>query len=823
MTQAAQSPAPDLSRQHPPQWAKYLPWLLILAIAVIYSQTLSYPFIFDGLNGILFNKSIRAFPELDPALFSNRRLMVTLTLCMNFALSGLDTTSYHVFNILVHMLNTLLLYFLLLFCLRLPDRNPANLARIPLVSADLRPLFAFAIAGLWALHPIQVQSVTYTIQRSESMAATGLLGCALAILLHDAATSFPRRVLFGLLFAFFAIVGVYSKEVALVLPFFIYLFDSRVVTGSWLQPLKARWPLYVLSLLLLILPLLSVKRSELATPVPGAQYVSAGNQPYVSSMGYFLSQPRSILHYLWISVCPANLTLDLGWYVMPPGITMVLCFIPVVALFLWAIWMLFKRPWLGFVWFGLFFVILAPSSSVMPIIDVAFEHRMYLPLLAVMISVVALLWLGVRRLAVNGAIPRESVTRSLTVAACAIMLVLAARSFIRTYDFRSEIDAWRAVTLTSPENQRAWYTVAMSHVEAGLYNDSLPYFERAHELEPQDPATLAGVALAQAKLGKSDLAALAFDAGWPTAGRVKRTYATFGAAALAFDDMPRAKKAYIEAIKFDPGNVIAHTNLGVVLARMGDKEAAFKEFQTAYDLAPEYYEQQINLAEAYQTLGNLQEAGKRYQDILKKFPAQPRTYILLSKLQMNEGDLPAARRTLESGLAIAKNNPTLLNQLIIVSILARDYKTLSAVQDALLSQFPQDVRLVHNKAWTLATCPDPAIRNPKQALMLAQAVVQATKGADLDAVQTLAAALAANGDFDNALKILQEARKAVAADPTLAQPLAQIDARIAQFERKEPYLDTTPFAGTPLEDLDTRLNPPPATQPTTGPATQPKG
>ncbi len=816
---------PPLLAQQPSSWTRYLPLVLAVAIALIYSQTLQYPFVFDSVNGILHNKQIRTFPEWDSAPFSNRRLVVFITFFFNFCLTGISPVSYHLFNIFIHIVNAMLVYALVLMCLGLPDRKPLNPCRLPILTPDIRALAAFAIAGFWALHPVQVQSVTYTIQRSEAMAATGLLGCALAVLLHDRAKSFAPRFGFILLFAFFGAIGVYSKEVALVLPLFIYLFDSRVVTGSWLAPFKSRWPMYVLSLGLIALPLLSVKQNEMSTQTAKA---SAGfAQSYVTWYGYFLSQPRSILHYLWISVFPSSLSMDLGWYVMPPGPLMVLCFIPIVALFAWGIWMLFKRPWLGFIWIGVFFVVLAPSSSFMPIIDVAFEHRIYLPILAVAVTVISFLWLGISRLTATGAIPQDRFARSLVIAASAFMVVLGARSYVRTLDFESELTAWQSVTLASPENQRAWHATGVASMNAGQFNEALNYFAQAHILEPNDPEPIAWAAYAQAKLGERNLALQAYDLGIaatdkaPQSPPSARAYPVLGDAALLTGDLDRAQAAYVKAIDTNPRNVNAFTNLGIVLSRKGDKQAALEQFKKAHELAPDLFDQQINLAEAYQNAARTDEALKGYQNVLERFPTQPRPHVLLSKFYMTQEDLPRARQALQAGLAIAPNDPSLLSQVLVLATLSRDYKAVAAAQDRLLSLNPQNLRLVMDKAWLLATCPDPAVRNPQMAVQLAQAAVMATKSQNLEAIQTLAIAHASRGEFEAAVKILTELKRlATAAGATSLIP--QIETRIAQFELKQPFIDTAPFAGTPYEALDARLNPPPASQPaTTQPTTAP--
>lgn len=147
------------------RWASAL--ALVLATAVVYRGTLAAPLIYDDRLWITWNPSIQHLGSIvdvlapPPGSVVFGRPVLSLSLALNYAVSGENAWSYHLANLGVHMLAALALFGIVA---RTLDLRPAL---VPF--ARDRTLAAFAVALLWALHPLQTESVTYVIQRAESL------------------------------------------------------------------------------------------------------------------------------------------------------------------------------------------------------------------------------------------------------------------------------------------------------------------------------------------------------------------------------------------------------------------------------------------------------------------------------------------------------------------------------------------------------------------------------------------------------------------------------------------------------------------------------
>ena len=191
-----------------------------------------------------------------------------------------------------------------------------------------------------------------------------------------------------------------------------------------------------------------------------------------------------ILHYLALAFWPAGLCLDYGWPVakgveqIAPGA------IVIGALLAATVWALVRRPKWGFVgaWF---FLILAPTSSIMPIRDLAFDHRMYLPLAAVVVAVILAAYLGWERLA--GAaqgrhLPGQFLAAILVLSAA---VALGRATFLRNKDYATALSIWSDTARKAPGNARALNNLGWQLREAGDYQGALDCLNRAIKLRPR--------------------------------------------------------------------------------------------------------------------------------------------------------------------------------------------------------------------------------------------------------------------------------------------------------------------------------------------------
>jgi hypothetical protein len=446
---------------------------IMLAAWAAYHNSFSGEFIFDDLPSIVDNPTIRHLGSaLSPPVSSataGGRPVINLTFALNYALGGMNPWGYHAFNLLIHTLAGLALFGVV----RRTLLRPALSGRF---GTDATPL-ALAVAVVWTVHPLQTESVTYIVQRAESLMGlfylltlycfvrsvdeTGERQSSFAKATEDREargkraekeTRDPRMIrplashLWALASIICCLLGMASKEVMVSAPLIVLLYDRTFVAGTFLQAWKTRWQYYAgLAGTWLLLGAL----------VAGTQGRggSAGFGTNVSSWSYVLTQFLAIVHYLRLSLWPDPLVFDYGTTLatraadIAPRAVIVLLLVAATA---YAVWL---RPAIGFAgcWF---FAILAPSSSVMPVsTQTMAEHRMYLPLAAV-------ITLGVLGLYAKIG-PRSLV--AFAVAAVGLGWLTTQRN----KDYRSEQAIWSDTVAKRPKNERA-------HSNLGVILASIP-------------------------------------------------------------------------------------------------------------------------------------------------------------------------------------------------------------------------------------------------------------------------------------------------------------------------------------------------------------
>ncbi len=415
--------------------------LLAASILAVYSNTFHAGFQFDDLINIVDNYKLRSLDNFYSILKSNRGITF-LTFALNYAFGGLDVFGYHLINTLIHITNSILAYFLVLRTLERVSDDQGWTRRL-----------AFFSALLFAVHPLQTQAVTYIVQRMESLASLFYLAAILFFIKSTEARGGVKRMLLYLAVALCYILGFYSKEIAITLPAVIVLYDLCFLRNKERGMLE-RWPLYaMLAFLLLyftistVIPLggfndlssesaaLSGHAVESATgPLAAPQGPAAGHNkqiPPTAGFGvktitpkqYLYTQFNVLLYYIVLLLVPVNQNIDYDFPVsrglfevprtahgtvlnipIPPPIVSLVVLLSIVGFALY----LYRRSQgastervvsFFILWF---FIILSPTSSFIPIIDVIFEHRVYLASLGFFV---------IFTIAVDGAINRLLKTR----------------------------------------------------------------------------------------------------------------------------------------------------------------------------------------------------------------------------------------------------------------------------------------------------------------------------------------------------------------------------------------------------------------------------
>lgn len=595
---AAATPAPA-----PADSGSARAWRLAAALVALtlfaYANSGTGPFIFDDKPAILDNPTIRQLWPLGDVLSPppigssvTGRPLVNLTFALNYAMSGTAPWSYHFTNLLIHLLAGLALFGLARRTLARPV-IPEPLRRESLHAA-------FLIALVWLLHPLATESVTSVVQRTESQ-----MGLCFLLTLYAFARSLDatRPLGWQIVTVVVCALGMATKEVMVTAPVVALAYDRTFVAGSLAAALRQRWRFYLaLASTWLVL-------AWLLLSVGGTRGVAAGFGLNVTPWTYALTQCRAVVLYLKLVFWPHPLVLDYGIDVVrdPTDVwQQALLLAILVGASLWA-WV--RRPMIGFLALATF-VILAPSSSVVPLISQTIaEHRMYLPLACVVALVVSLgvLHFGDRALVVFGVI------------CCA----LGALTFLRNRDYQSELGIWTQTVERAPANPRARINLAEALLLRSRPADALPQALEAVRLKANYPEAQTNVGIAYAQLGRPN-EALPYCAEavrlQPAGARLQSNLGTvliqLGRYAEGIEHLETSLQLAPDA----PDSIRVRSNLGIALLRSGQAAKAIPQFEAVLQADPSLVDTHFSLAVAYGICERLPEAARELETVLRLRP-----------------------------------------------------------------------------------------------------------------------------------------------------------------------------------------------------------
>jgi tetratricopeptide (TPR) repeat protein len=571
-----------------------------------YGNSLRGAFLFDDSKHIVNNPRIRSLWPIAETVTpppNEGRPVVALTLAVNYGASGLETWSYHVFNVSVHVLAALTLFGIVRRTLAL---SHVAIRAAPRQSAALpyADVVAWATALLFVAHPLQTQAVTYVIQRSESLA--GLLYLLTLYAVIRSTVTGARATRWQTVAVAACAVGIATKQVMVTAPIVVLLYDRTFLSGGFREALRARWRLHVL----LASTWALLAWLQWLSPNPGA-----GLDRDVGPWAYFATQFGVIVHYLRLAFWPVGLCLDYAWPVATAAGEIVPPALVVSALVGATLWALHRRPAVGFCG-AAFFLALAPSSSLLPISQLAAEHRMYLSLAALLVLVVAAMAALVRH---GPPAARRVATAALAVAVVSCV-VLTHR---RNEDYRSAEIMWRDVIAKAPWNGAAYNNLAHALLENNRASEeAVRLLGRAIELDPDDWHPHKNLGDAYFALQRFDQAGAAYRDSLTrqpdAAGTFEITY-NLALVDIQQGNLPGGTARLRQAIALDPSHPRPHATLGALLLDMGDLAGAEPHLQQAAASAPTP-SVLTNLGTIAVTRGNTDAAARYYRAALALDP-----------------------------------------------------------------------------------------------------------------------------------------------------------------------------------------------------------
>ncbi len=602
-----------------PVWGRFAPAILLLAVLAAYSNSFNGAFVFDDRVTFEDSPNLRSLWPIWRAAWANPntapggRPLVSLSLALNYAISGERAWSYHAFNVMVHCAAAAALLGVL--------RRAFSLPRLAGSFGAAADALALAIAMIWAVHPLQTESVTYITTRTESM-----MGLCYLLTLYGAIRALEpgRAAKWNALAMVACACGVLCKENIASAPVFVVLFDRILCFGSWREMWRARGRLYAeLMASWLVLGLLFATGSKLR--------LTQGGAADVTPWRYGLTQFGAIVHYLKLTFWPSPLLVDYFAWPLARSVgavwPQVLIVVGLVGLTGWALIRCMPVGLLG-AWF---FLIIAPSSSVFPFsTELAAERRMYLPLAAVVTLVVCWAY-SITVLAAGRGAARVILMGSLVCTGA-----LGVLTFRQNWVYASEITFWTDQVSKWPSNPRAHNALGRSQEAAGRNDLALACFDRCLELKPDFLLARYNRGCALRDLGRLDAAVSDLRQCVGEEPTRPQFQLALGQALIQTGDGAGARAAFVETLRVSPAFPHASFYLGLIEAQGGRLLEAAACFETELRRAPDDSNSLCNLAFVLDALGRGEEARSRLAAAVRARPTDATVRGCLMQLEQKK-------------------------------------------------------------------------------------------------------------------------------------------------------------------------------------------
>ncbi len=900
--------------------------LLIIIIwgIILYSNSLNVPYQFDSLSFVESNPFIKNIRNLSAIInYAPQRWVTYLTFAINYSINVKNVFSFHLFNLIIHLSNAILIYFLMNILL--------NLVRVKSEKIEQsKKIIPFLVSLLFVVHPLHIESITYIYQRFTPLVTFFYLASLifyirfrrLSFTLNDdptidkiddkpdkttkkkskkkkgkkksskppvkkpeKSTKTPHHQTKGYIYYLLCltslVLGMYSKEIMFSAPIMIILIEIYFFDGFKNGFIK-RWKSFIPILLtFLVIPLTYIFWVKgMGFSNIDLNNISRDTYGY-SRFIYLSTQFNVLMRYLRLFFIPTGLNLDYDFPISktPFEYPTFLHLLILIGLFIIGI-RLYKKHRLisfGIIWF---FITISITSSIIPIKDVIFEHRTYLPSIGFFITTILLIYL----------ICPTRLTNKIPLLIIIVCLIFSVLTYKRNELWRDPIKLWSDVVKKSPNKYRPYvnlgnaynrqekyekaienyliaiklspkiintynnlaaaylkqekyekavnyyeqvlklntnnspahnnlglvmvkqkkYEEAIKHYSEALridpYNaqaytnmgnaltlsgkleEALPYYHKALEIRPDFISPRYNLSKVLIRLRKTDEALDQLHKLIAISPNYAEAYNDIGNILIKQQKINEGLEYYRKALKINPNNAETHYNLGFFLSQLGKTDEAIKQFSEVLRIEPNSVKTHQNLGLILTRKGKIEEANSHFSKIIKIDPEYISAYINLSNNLTKLGKSDEAVTQLSEALKIKPNNPSIHRRLGDIMTQQGKFKEAIQYYREAYRLNPESYNIANKLAWTLATSPAPELRNAEEAVKLAEFACEKTKHNNPIILDTLAAAYAEAGRFQDAIKTSQKAL--ALAQSKKQQDLANdINNRIDLYKAHKPFYE----------------------------------
>jgi protein O-mannosyl-transferase len=615
--------------------------LIVVVGLILYARTLQVPFILDDFESIAHNPLITSFAYFSDLgsgkIFFGHAGFVSrwfgyLSFALNYRFHGLDLAGYHAVNIAIHLLGALSVYWIV----RLTFRTPYFLqGRAAGRIGEQAGFTALVAALLFVAHPLQTQAVTYLIQRLASLAALLYLislACYIQGRLAGRGTG-KLRLSAAAWFAaslFSAFLALKTKQNSCTLPLTVLLYELLFFTGTHRKKLMGA--LLALGALAGSAGALLVFRSGRSwEELLGQLDLATRLQTDTSRWDYLATQLRVIVTYLRLVVLPVGQRLEYDYpvdhsFLSGPVLfsgALLSCLVAVACICLqrssaWKGDDGDASPLLRVIAFGIFwfFIALSIESSIIPIVDVIFEHRMYLPLAGLFMALAASLALASGECGALAGWPKLPVVAG----AAGVLLLLSGLTIARNETWRSEVGLWQDNTQKTPNKGRVYLNLGAAQERAGNLAGAEEAYLAANTLTVDQPFSRLDLGRLYLQSNRLDEAQRQFQEALGIDPTMGDAYNNIGKILEMKNQNDEALKEYLKAVRYRPYLATPYLNIGRLYARQKRYPEAIKEYEKAIVRDPAYSEAFIGRGEILLATGRRSEAIADFRRALQISP-----------------------------------------------------------------------------------------------------------------------------------------------------------------------------------------------------------
>ena len=640
---------------------------------------------------------------------------------LDYQIWGASATGHHATSVMLHALNATLVFGFLWTLL---------IAVTPLTTGE-RLMVALGVAVVFAIHPLQVESVAWISVRTQLLCTAFGIGCLWA------SAGGARRWVVWALFA----GALLCKPTAAAFLFAMLAMDyfplRRLESLGWRKWLRQKAVLIALAVAASVAALITESSPNgLMAPLEAVRLPQR----------LFLAV-QSLTFYPWKLVWPARLSpnypLGLGFSLRPPLVlASALCVGIVTAL---SLWRRRRTPALAAAW-GAYVMLILPVSGLLQrgpqAVADRYAYAAMLPLLLLAAGAVVWLW---RRSAM-------AVRFALAGLLGCELFFLGVRARAQTSVWRNDETLWRAVLAQFPNSWMASYDLGVAVMQAGRVPEAIKYFEQALQLKPD----------------------------WAAA------HNNLGAALLAQGRSGEAIGHFQKALEINPDYAEAHNDLGGALATQGRYAEAMEHYRKAVQIKPDYPDAYYNLAYLLAAQGQSAEAIRYYEQVIRFKPDYADAHQNLANLLAAQGRLDEAIGHYQRAVELKPGSAQAHYSLGLALQDRRKFAAAIGQYRKVLELEPRHALACNNLAWLLATCPEASLRDGHKAIELAQRAERLSGSEHAEVLDTLAAAYAEAGRFGEAA---ETARRALALGATQNNEslVGAIRTRLKLYEANSPY------------------------------------